>query len=353
MTGLLALAFGAGLLAPVNPCGFGLLPAVLTATTATRPGTGNPVARLAAGLRAGLALTAGFTGTFTAIGLLLTVGVRSVITLVPWLAAALGAALALAGIAMLAGWHPAVRIATHQPNTHQATSTRRLVTFGAGYAIASASCTLAVLLAVITQAAATTWVGVLAVFTAYAAGSALLLVTLALFAATAATLLTPIMRGVARYASRLAGRCSRCPAATSSTTGCHNYSEQPAPATTAWPHSPPRSPPGSAHTNSPSRSPPPPSPSPLRPRSSTPAVPPPRERRSPQRLTAAHPRLIRPPPHNPAPPATRPTAAPSTSSRRRTPAARSRTAPPETRRPLSRPTSRARRGRSDLDGIRR
>jgi cytochrome c-type biogenesis protein len=205
VTGLLALAFGAGLLAPVNPCGFGLLPAVLTATTAIRPGTGNPVARLAAGLRAGLALTAGFTGTFTAIGLLLTVGVRSVITLVPWLAAALGAALALAGIAMLVGWHPAVRIATHQPNTHQATSTRRLVTFGAGYAIASASCTLAVLLAVITQAAATTWVGVLAGFTAYATGSALLLVTLALFAATAATLLTPIMRGVARYASRLAG----------------------------------------------------------------------------------------------------------------------------------------------------
>jgi cytochrome c-type biogenesis protein len=205
VTGLLALAFGAGLLAPVNPCGFGLLPAVLTATTATRPGTGNPVARLAAGLRAGLALTAGFTGTFTAIGLLLTVGVRSVITLVPWLVAALGAALALAGIAMLDGWHPAVRIATHQPDTHQATSTRRLVTFGAGYAIASASCTLAVLLAVITQAAATTWVGVLAVFTAYATGSALLLVTFALFAATAATLLTPLMRGVARYASRLAG----------------------------------------------------------------------------------------------------------------------------------------------------
>ncbi len=72
MTGLLALAFGAGLLAPVNPCGFGLLPAMLTATL--DPSTGEPeqrpvATRLAGGLRAGLALTLGFTATFAVIGL--------------------------------------------------------------------------------------------------------------------------------------------------------------------------------------------------------------------------------------------------------------------------------------------
>lgn len=204
MTALLLLAFGAGLLAPVNPCGFGLLPAVLTATTSNTRGTGL-VERLAGGLRAGLALTAGFTATFTAIGLLLTVGVRSVITLVPWLAAALGGVLALVGIAMLAGWHPTLRIGTRQPDTRQVTSTRGLIGFGAGYAIASASCTLAVLLAVVTQAAATTWIGVLAVFTAYATGSALLLTTLALLAAAASTALARTMREIAPYAGRIAG----------------------------------------------------------------------------------------------------------------------------------------------------
>ncbi|WP_219418499.1 cytochrome c biogenesis CcdA family protein [Pseudonocardia nigra] len=208
MTGLLVLAFGAGLLAPVNPCGFGLLPAVLTATTNSHDGRGageGLVGRLAGGLRAGLALTAGFIATFTVIGLLLTVGVRSVITLVPWLAAALGGVLAMIGIAMLAGWHPTLRIGAGQPDTRRATSTRGLVGFGAGYAIASASCTLAVLLAVITQAAATTWIGVLAVFTAYAVGSALLLVTLALLTAATSTALVRGMRGVAPYAGRLAG----------------------------------------------------------------------------------------------------------------------------------------------------
>lgn len=205
MTGLLVLAFGAGLLAPVNPCGFGLLPAVLTATsTGNARGTGL-VERLAGGLRAGLALTAGFTATFTIIGLLLTIGVRSVITLVPWLAAALGGVLALVGIAMLAGWHPTLRIGARQPDTRRATSTRGVIGFGAGYAIASASCTLAVLLAVVTQAAATTWIGVLAVFTAYSAGSALLLITLALLAAATSTALARGMRSVAPYAGRIAG----------------------------------------------------------------------------------------------------------------------------------------------------
>ncbi|GAB3662681.1 cytochrome c biogenesis CcdA family protein [Nocardioides korecus] len=211
MSGLVALAFGAGLLAPVNPCGFGLLPAVLTATSGglsasdDSGGTAGTVRRLTAGLRAGLALALGFTATFTIIGLLLTVGVRAVITLVPWVAAALGAVLALIGLAMLAGWHPALRLPGRQPDPIHVTGTRRLVAFGSGYAIASASCTLAVLLAVVTQAAATTWIGVLAVFTAYAAGSALLLVSLALLAAGTATALARSLRAIAPHAARIAG----------------------------------------------------------------------------------------------------------------------------------------------------
>jgi len=79
------------------------------------------------------------------------------------------------------------------------------VAFGSGYAIASASCTLAVLLAVVTQAASTTWIGVIAVFTAYAAGSALLLVSLALLAAGTATALAGSLRAITPCASRIAG----------------------------------------------------------------------------------------------------------------------------------------------------
>lgn len=210
MNGLLALALGAGLLAPVNPCGFGLLPAMLTATLGPTHPDAPPrtlLARLAAALRAGVALTLGFTATFTVIGIGLTLGIRSVITLVPWLAAGLGMVLGLVGLAMLAGWHPPLRLPTRHPDlpTAGASSTARVVVFGAGYAIASASCTLAVLLAVVTQAAATAPAGVVAVFTAYAAGSALLLITLALLAAAAGSVLAHWLQRVARYAGRIAG----------------------------------------------------------------------------------------------------------------------------------------------------
>lgn len=216
MTGLLALSFGAGLLAPVNPCGFGLLPALLTTTLGkpparaddpTAPGGRDLLARLCGGLRAGLALTLGFTATFTVIGLGLTAGIRSLITVVPWLAATLGAVLVGVGLALLAGWHLPVpqRLRTRQPDPARATGTARIVAFGAGYAIASASCTLAVLLAVVTQAAATTLIGAVAVFTAYAAGSALLLITLALLAAVAGHTLARAMQRIARYAGRIAG----------------------------------------------------------------------------------------------------------------------------------------------------
>lgn len=218
MTGLLALAFGAGLLAPINPCGFGLLPALLTATLGqpparaddlTAPGGRDLLARVGGGLRAGLALTLGFTTTFTVLGLGLTAGLRSLITVVPWLAATLGAVLVGVGLALLAGWHLPMpqRLRTRQPDPAHATGTGtgRIVAFGAGYAIASASCTLAVLLAVVTQAASTTLVGAIAVFTAYAAGSGLLLITLALLAALAGHTLTRAMARIARYASRIAG----------------------------------------------------------------------------------------------------------------------------------------------------
>lgn len=212
MSAPLALAFGAGLLAPVNPCGFGLLPAMLTATL-TDPTNGprgaggqrGLAARLGGGLRAGLALSVGFTTTLTVIGVGLTAGIRSLITVVPWLAATLGLGLVLVGLALLAGHHLPIRLPTRDLDPAQPGGVWRIVVFGAGYAVASASCTLALLLAVVTQAAATTVIGAVAVFTAYAAGSALLLITMALAATVAGHALATALQRLARYAGRIAG----------------------------------------------------------------------------------------------------------------------------------------------------
>ena len=62
MAGLLALSFAAGMIAPVNPCGFALLPAWITHAMGDAASAPAPV-RLLRSLRAGLAVTIGFAGT--------------------------------------------------------------------------------------------------------------------------------------------------------------------------------------------------------------------------------------------------------------------------------------------------
>lgn len=209
MNGLLALAFGAGMLAPVNPCGFAVLPAFLAyavgAEATNGPALPGMAVRLAGGLRAGAALTLGFAGTFTVVGVLLAVGLRSLVGVVPWAAAALGGVLALAGLAMLAGWRIPLRLPARRAGVPRH-GPMGLVAFGAGYALASASCTLALLVAVVTQALASSNVaGVLVVFGAYAAGSATLLLTLAVFAAFASGVISRFLRRLLPHLPRITG----------------------------------------------------------------------------------------------------------------------------------------------------
>lgn len=170
----------------------------------------------------------------------------------------------------------------------------RIVVFGAGYAIASASCTLALLLAVVTQAAATTLVGAVAVFAAYAAGSALLLITLALLAAVAGHTLARALQRIARYAGRIAGALLTVSGAYRLVYGLPQLLGTPGSATPDWPGWQGGWPPRSPSTNSSSLSPP----------SSWPASPPSQrsaaDRQAPTPLpptaTAARPRTRRPPP---------------------------------------------------------
>lgn len=79
-----------------------------------------------------------------------------------------------------------------------------MVSFGVGYALASLSCTFGVLLAVIAQAQATAdYAGIALVFGVYAAGSATVLLLLALVTAVAGTALTRHVAALARYGPRV------------------------------------------------------------------------------------------------------------------------------------------------------
>jgi cytochrome c-type biogenesis protein len=205
---MLTLAFTAGLLAPVNPCGFALLPAYLAHVATARPGAALPE-RLLRSLAAGAALAAGFALTLSAAGLAISAGAHQLIRAAPWLGFTVGVLLAVLGVAGLAGRGPPMRLRLPaiRPRTARGMSgPGRWALFGVGYAAASLACTIAVLLAVITQAQAnTTIAGQAAVFAAYAAGSIALLLTLSAAAALAGSALSRWARALARHQARITG----------------------------------------------------------------------------------------------------------------------------------------------------
>lgn len=215
MTLVLAFAFGAGLVSPLNPCGFGLLPAFLGYQLGgERRGDAALVTRLGRGLAAGGAVSVGFAGVLVSVALLVALGLRPLLHLVPAAGLAVGVLLVGAGVAVLAGrrvsagrlarWGPLGRLGTVRPGSGGDTS--RLVAFGAGYAVASVACTLAILLAVVGQALATgSFPAMVAVLAAYGAGAATLLTSLTVSTAVAGSVLSARLRRALPFSGPLAG----------------------------------------------------------------------------------------------------------------------------------------------------
>lgn len=208
MTGVLGLAFLTGMLATVNPCGFAMLPTYLAYFIGSGPGTG-PKRPLLAGLRAGVALSAGFAVVFVTVGLLVAVGLRSIASALPWAVVVMGAVIVIAGLGMLFGWQlPGTRLNLNRFLKTDGTGSGLKGVFGYGvaYAVAALSCSLALLLAVVAQAVSTgSLLGLLAVFAAYALGSSVVLILLSLGAAVARDALARHVRRLLPYINRLGG----------------------------------------------------------------------------------------------------------------------------------------------------
>jgi cytochrome c-type biogenesis protein len=207
MNSTLAFAFGAGMVSTVNPCGFAMLPAFLAyyvgATRSDQPV--GVLEKVAQGLRTGAAVSAGFVGVFTVVGLAVAVGLRFLIGAVPWFAVAIGAVLVLLGVVLALGGRLPVRLNANRL-MRPGDGPRSMMAFGAAYAIASLSCTLAVLLAVIGSTLASSSVLLLlGVFAAYGAGASTVLLLLTVSTALASGALECGLRRIARVVDRVAG----------------------------------------------------------------------------------------------------------------------------------------------------
>ncbi len=202
----LALAFGAGLVATVNPCGFAMLPAYMSyfVGLGDEREAGGPAAVRRA-LVVGVVMAAAFMVVFGVTGLVISAGFRAVIDWIPWIALLVGAAVLLLGVAMLAGFTPVVSL----PKASRAGTGRGLravFVFGMSYAAASLSCTLPVFLTVVASQLTTgNFVEGLATFLAYGLGMSLVLMVLTLALALGQQSLVRWLRGAVRHVNRVAG----------------------------------------------------------------------------------------------------------------------------------------------------
>ncbi|HEY0639466.1 MAG TPA: cytochrome c biogenesis protein CcdA [Pseudonocardiaceae bacterium] len=206
MTETLAFAFAAGLVAAVNPCGFALLPAYLTLVVLGEDRAALADRRVAVvrALGATAAMTIGFLAVFGAFGLLVSPLTASAGRYLPAFTVVVGVLLLALGGWLLSGRE--LGLLLPRPRGAAPTGLRSMVLYGAAYAVASLSCTVAPFLAVTagTFRAGEPFAG-LAAYGAYAAGMGLLVGVLAVALALAGTGVLRVLRRALPYVPRIGG----------------------------------------------------------------------------------------------------------------------------------------------------
>lgn len=204
---LLGLAFGAGLVAALNPCGFALLPAYLALVVrGERTGWWIAVGRA---LAATTAMTLGFLAVFGTFGLLTVAVSVTVQRYLPYATIAIGIALVALGVWLLLGRRLAVLSPVALTGGSRWAPTARIgsmVGYGVGYAIASLSCTIGPFLAVTGAAYRGGQIlDGLMIYLAYPAGFGLLVGVLAIAVALTRSALIDRVRRILPYVNRISG----------------------------------------------------------------------------------------------------------------------------------------------------
>lgn len=204
----MALAFGAGLVAALNPCGFALLPGYLALVVRGTSPRG-PLNALARALVATMVMTAGFVAVFGTFGLLTVAAANTVQRYLPYVTLLIGIILILLGVRLLAGRRLGLMLPDAVAGRAGWAPTARLGSmagYGVGYALASLTCTVGPFLAVTgATLESNTALHRVAVFGAYAGGFALVVGVLAVATALAGTVVLDRLRRVVPYISRISG----------------------------------------------------------------------------------------------------------------------------------------------------
>jgi cytochrome c biogenesis protein CcdA len=206
--GLVGLAFAAGLVAALNPCGFAMLPAYLLLVVRGQPsGERRGLAALGRAVAATVGMALGFLTVFGLFGVLTISAATTVQRYLPYGTVVIGIVLVALGVWLLSGreltaltprpfgprWAPSARVGS-------------MYGYGVSYAIASLSCTIGPFLAVTAAGfrGGSVVTGV-SIYLAYVAGLTLVVGVLAIAAATTSSALTDRLRRVLPFVNRISG----------------------------------------------------------------------------------------------------------------------------------------------------
>jgi cytochrome c biogenesis protein CcdA len=203
--GEFAYAFGLGLLAAFNPCGFAMLPAYLAfflEVDNTESSTFDSVVRA---LKVGSVMTAGFVMVFTAAWLVIDFAWSGFQDHLSWATMVIG--LLMVGLGAVYALGKEVNL--HLPHFERGGETRELRSmflFGISYAVASLSCTIPLFMAAVAGTFDDeSFVSGLASLAMYGIGMGVVITFLTVCLATARQGVVRHMRKVLPYVGRIAG----------------------------------------------------------------------------------------------------------------------------------------------------
>ena len=202
----LSLSFIRGLIASINPCGFVLLPTYLMYFLGI---SANDVeaqrAPISRALMVGTMVSAGFFAVFFAIGAATQYWTYTLLDNAKYATLVIGIVFVVLGIAILFGFR--LPIATpHVDIGERDRTSRTMFLYGVAYAITSIGCTLPLFIATLFQTGESKgyWAGVANVL-AYAAGMALVVLSLTLALATANMGFVRWLRAKMQYVEMVSG----------------------------------------------------------------------------------------------------------------------------------------------------
>ena len=201
----IGFAFGAGMIAAVNPCGFVMLPSyVAVYLLSEKDSPSGMTIRLIRALKVTISMTLGFVIVFGVIGSLVSFGLRSVIgSLLPWFGMGIGIALiAISGLLVFGvnqfRYSSLPFRLSSMFTIFQTDTIRGYFFFGVSYALVSVGCALPIFMVVVTSTfAGQSILGILMSYINYSLGMGTIIFVV--------TIITALLRKSLAFSGNLLG----------------------------------------------------------------------------------------------------------------------------------------------------